>query len=303
MSSDAALGAPRTSLALDLLRLARPKDWLKNVFVLMPLPFALASGAALESGPLLIGIAAMCLVSSSVYALNDVLDAEIDRASARKRLRPVASGRISTRTAIGAALAWLSGGMVLGWLCGQPGAPVILALYAAQNIVYSFGAKHVPLVDVFLLSSGFVLRVVLGCVLVGVAPSNWLLLCSSALALLLALGKRRGELIQTPSGEHRPALAGYNRVYLDQAMAIVGGMTLFSYALYSIETPLLVKGREFASLPFVVFGVLEYLRLAQVRGEGESAVDLLLGSPRLILAGLGWMLASLWSVGLSRVVG
>lgn len=303
MSSEATHSAANPSMAMDLLRLARPRDWLKNVFVLMPLPFALASGAALESGPLLIGIAAMCLVSSSVYALNDVRDAEIDRASDRKRTRPVASGRISPRAALSAASIWLVAGMGLGWLSGQPGAPVILALYVAQNLAYSFGAKHVPLVDVFLLACGFVLRVVLGCVLVGVSPSNWLLLCSSALALFMALGKRRDELIKAPSESHRPALAGYNRVYLDQAMAIVAGVTLFSYALYSIETPLLVKGREFASLPFVVFGVLEYLRLAQVRGEGESPVDLLLHSPRLIAAGAGWMLASLWSVGLSRLIG
>lgn len=283
----------------DLIRLARPKDWLKNVFVLMPLPFALAGGASLAIGPLVIGIAAMCLVSSAVYALNDVLDAEVDRESARKRTRPVASGRISKPAALATSLTWMTAGMSLGWLSDQPGALVILGLYVAQNVVYSFGAKHVPLVDAFLLSTGFVLRVVLGCVLVGVSPSNWLLLCSSALALLLALGKRRGELILAGSEAQRPALAGYNRTYLDQAMAIVAGITLFSYALYSLEAPLLVRGREFASLPFVVFGVLEYLRLAQVRGEGESPVELLLRSPRLIVTGAGWVLASLWSVGVS----
>jgi 4-hydroxybenzoate polyprenyltransferase len=288
---------------LDLIRLARPRDWLKNVFVLMPLPFALASGAALESGALLIGIAAMCLVSSSVYALNDVLDAQRDRSSARNNQRPVASGRVSPRTALAAALVWLATGMTLGQLSGHPGTLVILTAYAGLNLVYSFGLKHVPLVDVFILSTFYVLRVVLGCVLVDVAPSNWLLLCSSALALLIALGKRRGELVNASRTAQRPALEGYSRVYLDQAMAIVGGVTLFSYALYSIETPLLVKGREFASLPFVVFGVLEYLRLAQVSGEGESPIELLLRAPGLIVAGAGWMLASLWSVGLSRLLG
>ncbi len=292
----------RSIPALDLLRLARPKDWLKSVFVLMPLPFALASGADLSVRSLLVGIAGMCLVSSSVYALNDVFDAERDRLSARNRRRPVASGRLSPRSAILAALTWLVAGMGLGWLSGQPGAPVVLAAYAAMNLVYSFGLKHVPLVDAFVLSTFYVLRVVLGCVLVGVAPSNWLLLCSSALALLIALGKRRGELVRAPAAEQRPALAGYDRVFLDQAMAIIAGVTLFSYALYSIETPLLVEGREFASLPFVVFGVLEYLRLAQVRGEGESPVDLLLRSPGLIVAGAGWVIASLWSVGLSRLL-
>jgi len=283
-------------------RLARPKDWLKNVFVLMPLPFALASGAALDASTLAIGIAGMCLVSSAVYALNDVLDAERDRTSVRNRRRPVASGRISPRTALVASFVWLTAGMTLGQLSGHPGALVILAAYAGLNLVYSFGLKHVPLVDAFILSTFYVLRVVLGCVLVDVAPSNWLLLCSSALALLIALGKRRGELVRAPVEAQRPALAGYNRVYLDQAMAIIAGVTLFGYALYSIETPLLVEGREFASLPFVVFGVLEYLRLAQVRGEGESPVDLLLRSPGLLAAGVGWVIASLWSVGLSRVL-
>ncbi len=301
MSSNPALASQPRSSASDLLRLARPRDWLKGVFVLMPLPFALASGAPLALGALALGIAAMSLTSSAVYALNDVMDADRDRANPRKRGRPVASGRISVRLALASALVWLCCGVLLALASGQPRAVVILALYVGQNLVYSLGAKHVPLVDVFLLSTGFVLRMVLGCFLLGVAPSNWLLLCSSALALLLALGKRHGELGQALGAEQRPALAGYNLVFLDQAMGIVGGVAVFGYALYCIETPLLVKGREFASLPFVVFGVLEYLRLAQVRGEGDSPVELLLRAPTLVVAGVGWVLASLWSVGLPRL--
>ena len=302
MSTDSTFDRARHGLAIELLRLARPRDWLKNVFVLMPLPFALASGASLEIIPILLGLAGMSLANSAVYALNDVVDAERDRMSARKRLRPVASGAISRQGALAAAAIWLAAGLGLAQLTGQPGAPVILAVYAGINVLYSLGAKHMPLVDAFLLSSGFVLRVVLGCVLVGVAPSNWLLLLASALALLIALGKRRGELIQTPVAAQRPALAGYSRVFLDQAMGIVAGVTIFGYALYCIETPLLIDGREFASLPFVVFGVLEYLRLVQVRNEGESPIDLLLRSPNLLVTGLGWVLASLWSVGLTRLV-
>ncbi len=302
MSSAEAQGAVGSTPAIDLIRLARPKDWLKNVFVLMPLPFALASGAALDAGSLAIGIAGMCLVSSAVYALNDVLDVERDRLSARKRGRPVASGRISKQAALVAAGVWLAGGLALGQLSGHAGALAVLAGYAALNLVYSFGLKHVPLLDAFVLSTFYILRVVLGCVLVDVAPSNWLLLCSSALALLIALGKRRGELVRESAALQRPALAGYDRVYLDQAMGIIAGVTLFSYALYTLETPLLVPGREFASLPFVAFGILEYLRLAQMRGEGESPVDLLLRSPGLIAAGAGWVVASLWSVGLPTLL-
>ena len=99
-------------------------------------------------------------------------------------------------------------------------------------------------------------------------------------------------------GAHRPALSGYTVPYLDKALAVTAGMILKSYALYCMDAKVLLAGREFASLPFVVFGVLEYLRLAQVRGEGASPIDLLLASPALVVCGVGWTLASLWSVGL-----
>jgi len=139
---------------------------------------------------------------------------------------------------------------------------------------------------------------VLGALLVGAEPSSWLLLCSSTLALFISLAKRRGELARGMDAAHRPALAGYSLPYLDLAMAVSAGMTLMGYALYCMDAQVLLPGREFASLPFVVFGVLEYLRLSQVRGEGGSPVDLLLRSPALVLCGVGWTLASLWSVGL-----
>jgi decaprenyl-phosphate phosphoribosyltransferase len=151
---------------------------------------------------------------------------------------------------------------------------------------------------VFLLSTGFVLRVVLGAELVGTAPSNWLLLVSSTLALFISLAKRRGELGRGMDGNHRPALSGYTVPFLDQAMAVSAGMILIGYALYCMDAKVLRPGREFASLPFVVFGVLEYLRLAQVRGEGGSPIDLLFSSPALVVCGVGWTLASLFSVGL-----
>jgi 4-hydroxybenzoate polyprenyltransferase len=302
VSVEAIAGASRSGLLRSLIALARPKDWLKQVFVLMPLPFALASGARFDAVALFMGLAAMCLVSSAVYALNDVLDAERDRASSRTAHRPIAAGRISARTGLLAAGTWLVLSLALAGLSGHPAAALVIAGYALLNVAYSLGAKHVPLIDVCAISAGFVLRVVLGCVLVGVAPSNWLLLCSSALALFLALGKRRGELAQGLTVGQRPSLAGYSGAYLDQAMGILAAVTIVAYALYSIEAPLLVPGREFASLPFAVFGVLEYLRLVQVRGEGSSTVELLLRSPGMLFAGVGWTLASLWSVGSSRLL-
>ena len=169
-------------------------------------------------------------------------------------------------------------------------------MYAGLNVIYSCWGKHVSLVDVFLLSSGFVLRVVLGCALVGVAPSSWLLLCSSGLALFLALAKRRADLISGVAGDHRPSLSGYNVPFLDHAMGITAALTLMGYALYCIDAEVLLAGREFATLPFVVFGVLDYLRLVHVNQEGGSPVDLLLTSPTLLFSGIGWVGATLWSV-------
>lgn len=280
----------------DLIELFRPKHWIKNVFVFMPLPFALASGAHFDVRRFLLGLLGFCLASSAVYAMNDALDAERDRRHPKKRHRPVASGRVSVTAALSwsAALAVLGAG--LAYLSGSRLALVILLVYAGLNVYYCLHGKNVPLLDVCLLSSGFVLRVLLGCALVDVQPSNWLLLCSSALALFLALAKRWGDLVKGVAAEHRPSLAGYNREFLHQAMGIMTAMTLISYALYCMEATVLVPGREFASLPFVVFGVLEYLRVVHVREEGASPVDSLLSSPALILCGLGWMAATVWSV-------
>ncbi|HTO53300.1 MAG TPA: UbiA prenyltransferase family protein [Myxococcota bacterium] len=282
----------------DFVKLARPRDWAKNVFVLMPIPFALAAGGELHPLPFTLGIVALSLVSSAVYALNDTMDAERDRLHAKKKLRPVASGRVSKTAALGFAAALLVAGAVCARLSGVRAAELVIAAYVAKELLYQFGLKHVALVDVFLLSTGFVLRVVLGAELVGTHPSNWLLLCSSTLALFISLAKRRSELARGMDGAHRPALEGYTVPYLDQAMTVTAGMVLIAYALYCIEAKVLLHGREFASLPFVVFGVLEYLRLVQVRGEGGSPIDLLLASPALVVCGLAWTAASFWSVGL-----
>jgi len=267
--------------ALDYVKLARPKDWAKNAFVLMPIPFALAAGGTLDLRSFALGVVGFSLVTSAVYATNDALDAERDRAHEKKRHRPVASGRISPPAALAFGLALLLLGVLCAALSGVTGTLLVIAAYVAKELGYQL-----------------VLRVVLGALLVGAEPSSWLLLCSSTLALFISLAKRRGELARGMDAAHRPALAGYSLPYLDLAMAVSAGMTLMGYALYCMDAQVLLPGREFASLPFVVFGVLEYLRLSQVRGEGGSPVDLLLRSPALVLCGVGWTLASLWSVGL-----
>ncbi|HEX7476438.1 MAG TPA: UbiA prenyltransferase family protein [Polyangiales bacterium] len=284
----------------DYLELSRPKDWVKNVFVFMPVPFALASGATLNAKVFALGLCAFCMANSAVYSFNDAQDAERDRAHDKKKERPVASGRVSERGAylwsgslavLATALAYASGNQ-----SGNQGALTIVGIYLGVNLVYCLGAKNIALLDVFLLSSGFVLRVLLGCALLRVPPSNPMLLCSYALALFLALAKRRADVIKGLDGSHRPSLLGYNQAFLDHAMGITASMAVVGYALYSMESAVLIPSRKFASLPFVMFGVLDYLRLVHVRKTGGSPVDVLLASPGLVATGIGWLIAVIWSV-------
>jgi 4-hydroxybenzoate polyprenyltransferase len=282
----------------DLVKLARPRDWLKSAFIALPVPFAWVAGAQLDPGIFLLGVVGFSLLASAVYAVNDVLDADRDRLHPKKFQRPVAAGTVSPAAALVLSAVLCSVGIAALFATRREGAVSIGVTYLALNAGYSLGWKHIPLVDVFVLSSGFVLRVFLGCALVAVLPSSWLLLCSSALALLLALGKRRGELAAAHATEHRPSLAGYDRTFIELAMAVIAATALVGYSLYSIEAKVLLPGREFATLPFVWFGVLEYLRLSIVEGRGGSPVDAILHSRALLATGVGWLVATAWSVGL-----
>jgi 4-hydroxybenzoate polyprenyltransferase len=243
------------------------------------------------------GLAGFCLLNSAVYAFNDIFDAEADRRNPSKRNRPVASGSVSVRAAGALSGLLLVAGLLV---CGRFGGGATLLLsgiYLGVNVAYTLGAKHVPLVDVFLLASGFLIRILIGCALVSATPSSWLLSCSTALALFLSFAKRRAELIAIEGVEHRPALAGYTLQFLDQAMAICAGITLLSYAIYSQEAAVFVAGRELVGMPFVAFAILNYLRLAYTEGAGQSPVDVTLHSAALQLCAIGWAIATTWSLG------
>ena len=142
------------------------------------------------------------------------------------------------------------------------------------NACYSLGAKYFAVLDVFLLSSGFIIRVLLGVALVGSTPSSWLLLCTSALALFLGFSKRRGDLVNGVDQSHRPSLRGYTLPFLNHAMMICAGVALSAYSLYSIEAKVFIHGREMASLPFAAYGILNYLRRVDTENAGDSPVEI-----------------------------
>ncbi len=281
----------------DLFRLARPAHWIKNVFVLLPVPFALAAKFHLERLPFLYGLAGFCLVNSAAYILNDVFDAAGDRLHPRKRRRPVAAGTVTRRAALMEAGVLLLLGIVLCLAAGKPNnVMLIVSVYLAVNLAYTLGAKHVALLDVFLVSSGFVLRVLLGCALLAAPPSAWLLLCTSCLALFLGFAKRRADLRAGLNHEHRPSLRGYTVGFLDQATSICAGIAILAYAIYCIDSHAFVPAREMASMPFVAYGILNYLRLATTKNLGGSPVEVAYSSLSTQLCALGWIASVLWSL-------
>lgn len=281
-----------------LLRLARPHHWIKNVFVVAPIPFSLAAGGVLDLQAVALGLLGFCLLNSAIYALNDILDAKADRLHPRKRLRPVAAGIVAPGVAAIESAVLVLTGFALLHLTRKPDATTIGVVYLALNVLYSTGAKNMPLLDVFILASGFVLRVILGCLLVSVLPSAWILLCTAALALFLGFAKRRADVLAELDAKHRRSLAGYNRSFLDQAMAICAGVAVLAYAIYCIDSKVFVDGRELASLPFVAFAVFDYLRRSDLGTIGASPVEAAFRSRTLQVCAIGWAIAVVWSLNL-----
>jgi len=277
--------------------LARPAHWIKNVFVLAPVPFAVAAGAQLRLVPFVTALLGFCLVNSAIYVFNDLRDAAGDRLHPRKKDRPIAAGHVPPLAAALESALLLVLGIGLCLAGGGPAALPLVFVYVAVNAGYSLGAKHVALLDVFLLTSGFVIRVLLGCVLLSAVPSAWLLLCSSSLALFLGFAKRKCDLEAGIDVDHRPALQGYSQTFLRQAMNITAAVAFVSYAIYSIESPVFLEGRELAAMPFVAYGILNYLRLATVENGTGSPVEVAYTSPSSILCAAGWLVAVTWSLG------
>ena len=224
---------------LNIIRLLRPHQYIKNGFVLLGVVFAHQWDSA-TIGRAALAFLAFCAMASAVYALNDILDVEADRQHPKKRFRPLASGEVSLRTgwALVGGLAMLS--VALGLLVGVI-APVLLLAYLVLNIAYSVHLKHVVILDVFIISAGFMLRILVGTLGLAIAPSHWLLLCGLMLTLFLGFAKRRAELLMLESMDNvnqasaRRVLDDYSPVMLEQYTAVSAACTILSYSLYTVS--------------------------------------------------------------------
>lgn len=258
-----------------LLKTMRLRQWTKNGFVFFALVFDKQLFLRDPFLRTLAGFFLFCLISSAVYLLNDIFDVEADRQHPEKKHRPLASGKLSINVAWGAAIALVIVALPLAYLLA-PILSIILATYLIVNLLYSLWLKHIPILDVLIVSSGFVLRVAAGVALITVERfSPWLYMITTLFSLYIGFGKRRAEMTLLAKGaaSHRKVLDGYTLPLLDQFITIVSGMTIVTYSLYTFFAENLPANHSMMlTIPFVVYGIFRYLQLIQT-GHAAGAPD------------------------------
>lgn len=275
-----------------LLKSMRPRQWTKNIFLFAAIVFDRQLTDAYSLLHTIAGAVIFSLLSSSIYLVNDIADIEADRNHPTKRNRPIASGILPVSIA-----ALSSAGLILltiipafflstpfGWIC---------VVYLATNLLYSKWLKHVPIIDVIVLASGYVLRVAAGVTLIRPVErfSPWLYVVTTLLALFIGLGKRRTELstLNDDAYAHRRVLDGYTIPFLDQLITIVSGTTIVAYSLYTFSAPNLPENHSMMlTIPFVVYGIFRYLYLIQVKQLGGAPEELVLKDRPLQLTFILW---------------
>jgi 4-hydroxybenzoate polyprenyltransferase len=278
-----------------LIKTMRPRQWTKNGFIFFGLIF---DRQLLVPEPFLRTVAGFflfCLLSSAVYLLNDIVDVEADRNHPKKKNRPIASGKLPIPVASVTAMLLVFITIPLGYLL-SPLFALILAAYLLINLLYSRWLKHVPILDVLIVSLGFVLRVAAGVVLIYPVErfSPWLYMLTILFSLYIGLGKRRAEmnLLAQEASTHRKVFDGYTISLLDQYITIVSGMTIVAYSLYTFSAPNLPENHSMMlTIPFVVYGIFRYLQLIQIGHEAGAPDEVALKDRPLQVTVLLWGLA------------
>ncbi len=261
----------------------RVRQWAKNVLLLAPLVFSVSFLDPERLGLAGAATLSFSLLASSGYLLNDYLDRHADAKHPKKRLRPIASGALPPVWALLDMVGLLTIGLALAWWI-SPAFFAIGVAYLALTNAYSFWLKHVVIIDVMVLASFYLLRVVAGAVAIEVRVSEWLFLCTGFLALFLGFHKRRAELVQHGAEGTRRILQLYSLPMLDQFQAITTGAVVLCYALYTAlgsSTPWMTL-----TIPFVLFGIFRYIWLVDQRGEGGAPDETLLRDPPILAAGV-----------------
>ncbi|NMM65711.1 decaprenyl-phosphate phosphoribosyltransferase [Clostridium sp. P21] len=256
-----------------ILKLLRPKQWIKNFFIFAAIVF---SGNVFNTHILYVNILTFilfCFTASSIYVLNDIVDIEKDRCHPEKKNRPLASGRVSKKQAIILYLFIVCSVLYFSYICLTVKVLAILVIYMVMNIAYCFKLKNVVIIDVMVITLGFVLRVESGSLATGVQVSSWLFLCTILLSLFLALNKRKSEIItlKDKGSSHRKILEEYSVDMLDKMLTIVTPSILMAYCLYTFSS---VQSKTMIfTIPFVLYGIFRYQYLMDKKNIGGKPED------------------------------
>jgi 4-hydroxybenzoate polyprenyltransferase len=275
------------------LRALRPHQWTKNLLVFAALLF---SKHLFEADPFLralLAFLAFCGLSGAVYLWNDVADIEQDRLHPKKKRRPIAAGELTIRTATLGAIALVVTALSLSfWLDAKLG--LCASAYLGLNLGYSFGLKHVVILDVLALSLGFVLRALAGGFAIQAPVTEWLLVLTLLFALFMALAKRRHEITSLGEGasSHRAILAEYSPYLIDQMTSVVTASVVTAYTIYTLSPETVAKfgtARLSWTLPLVLYGIFRYLYLVHQKDLGDSPTDILLTDRPLLATVALWV--------------
>jgi 4-hydroxybenzoate polyprenyltransferase len=284
------------STVRSYIKLIRPKQWLKNLFVFAPIIFAKELFEPALIMTVVRAFVAFCLTASAIYILNDIADREADRVHPEKRNRPIASGAISVGGALGVFFALIAATAALVSDM-PPGFILLLGTYFLLNLAYSYKLKEILLLDVFVVAAGFMLRILGGAYAIDVRVSSWIVLCSLFISLFLGFAKRRGELTQAlASGTQskRKVLLLYSVEFIDQLLTVTAAGTVISYALYTVA-PRTVQmfGTEklIYTTVFVLYGVFRYLYLIHTTPKTENPTDAVTSDLPIIITGVLWILS------------
>lgn len=278
-----------------LIRALRPRQWIKNLVILVPLVFDIKLLQMQYLVPSLLAFGVFCALASSVYLINDLFDAEADRLHPTKKNRPIAAGLITPRSAVITAvmlpLLALPAAYAIKPLLG-----LLAAVYWVQNLLYSYRLKNIVILDVMVVATGFLLRLGAGVTLVNVERfSPWMFICVGLGALLVGFGKRRHELtlMQAQASTHRSVLQEYTLPFLDLAINMAAAAILIAYSLYTFSAPNMPANHlMMLTIAPVWYGTLRYLYLLHVAGKGGAPEDLLLEDRPLLATVFVWALAA-----------
>jgi 4-hydroxybenzoate polyprenyltransferase len=280
-----------------LIRSLRPRQWPKNIFLFAALVFDRQFYLWEPLVRTMAGFALLCLASGSVYLVNDIADREQDRLHPVKCKRPVASGRLSLPAAAVSAVLLMAFVLAASYFLA-PAFAVLIAIYLALNLAYSFFLKHISIMDALTVAVFFVLRVVGGVLLISVERfSPWMYVCMVLLALFISFGKRRSEILLLEEGasNHRRVLSGYSIPLLDSYIQIVSAATIVAYSFYTFSAPNLPANHAMMlTIPFVLYGIFRYLYLIQMEQSGGAPEELVLTDHPLQAAIVLWGLSSMF---------